>query len=576
MSKKDNTSTTMLPVGKKQSQVKHLKWAIPVAIGTVAGAVPLGFAIYALANPTPYSDLKMVENLKAFNKSIADEFIFKDGQLVPNADYLKFITAQESVPTDVRAKFNSKYPDYENAIVSQSLNFKVKNVRNEYSIFENESTNPAIFNGGYDLSIYELFGNLIPNYLQTVSERPENKMPDYSTITSGVAGSLTPPTMPDYNEIVVEKWQAYQIKNNVKTPTLRPIEPTEEMAKAIVGNAPQSPAVPSGHSFINYEDFILQMQNLPNGEMISDFSVPANLINPVWSDYNIHFRRDGEIPGNVFIEARNKITNSGVPPAGLILPRESMPYDEAYMFYFKNNPDTVIQAYYTAMENFLDQLDAYNQEVQHQLEIMKTEYTRDLAQFAIYEDDYRTQMAQYNEDFQAWLEKQNTPLQGFYTKQQNQINEVKNGFGLDNSPFSFDQYLYGNLIYSDYGILSNLGTMSVYEKYCELIGKDSQNEFVESKINSMLEQYFGVVNVTNESKIIDFEYFFGGQIGSVISFEYEVILNDINNQLNPNGVKLIPMEISLREDRLNTKYLNVDDLTYYNNEDVLKLTKGGN
>lgn len=176
MKRVDETKTMMVQTGKKASNVKHFKWILPASMAVVAGGVPLGFGIYALANPTASSDSKLILQLKEFDQSIADEFVMKningENYWMPNAEYIKYITLGDD-PADPNTLkyFQEKYPMFHNVIEPGTFELIVDPGGNSetYRINDNTSTSKGLLGLGWNHKVSDFFEVDLPNYLQSVS-----------------------------------------------------------------------------------------------------------------------------------------------------------------------------------------------------------------------------------------------------------------------------------------------------------------------------------------------------------------------------------------------------------------------
>lgn len=175
MKNNDLTKTMTVSVKKGRTHMKHVKWLLPTSLAVTAAGVPLGFGIYALANPKSSSSLKMIKGLKEFEQSIANEFknvvIGGNNYYLPNMDYIKYITQGESAGTATDELFRLKYPQYEDVVEKGTFKFLINpgDETNSYWINENESNNPAIFNHGYNYKFSDLINKDIIAYLEKVN-----------------------------------------------------------------------------------------------------------------------------------------------------------------------------------------------------------------------------------------------------------------------------------------------------------------------------------------------------------------------------------------------------------------------
>lgn len=495
---------------RKHSNLKHMKWAIPVGVGLLAGAVPLGFGIYSLANPKEIVDLKLVNNLKEFENSIIDHFIRTEDGYIPNLDYINFISAGHSSKMDLtfRTEENGKYAKYENVIKQDTFKIHVNHLSSnasDYWISENSSNNRSLFNDGYSESLYDIFAIDIPAYLRNVSKR--HTLPTNHTDLVTLKGQLpTEPVYPPLAEIDTTKIPPISVQ--------LPIPPVFDVNN-LIGQEPVlaiSPLIkPAG--LTTREDFI------PSEQF------------PTYESYLVKLTVEDQTVLNIYNTAKAKQES------------DIAEYERRHALW-SDRVKKEEEIYRTAMIQYLNDLEIFENQYHAQSEAVRRENERIDAINKPLLEAYQRQLDIYQGTYDNWISTLPIDDQIYLRAVQSQVLDLQEDV---KSPFSFDKNLFGDLIYSQRGIYPITLMEDVSDVYInELQAISGTTGFTPKALEELFTEYFQgtLANIDPLSKIAEVPYFSGVSSDTEISFEYELSTHDINGNLVQGSLAIIPLSYS--------------------------------
>lgn len=603
MNNKYDTKTTMINTARSSNGAKHIRWILPVAVGTTVGIVPLGFGIYTLVNPRPVSDLKIVKNLMELNHEIAEEFLPKGSGYLPNFDFIRYITVGEKpLSNDLELQFRNRYPEFENTIEKGSFKFIVtREDGTRYEINENESSSLAIFNHGYDYKIYDLFNVDIPNYLKEVVAR--HPIPAGEVVMDDI------PPAPDWSEYE-PRMQRYNPNPLVAPPGpvsdagLRLLEsqrPTIDDARTNLASAkPTAPTEPVSFPVLTFEQF--------SDSIHRGFPLATN-VNGYTLGYEVS-QSDDEFVKLFYIDSHQNRISTAVAASNNLPPLINTPqkFREAYIQFLNINNqggsnyatemmtynlemnvwDTAVQNEYTKLldawtQNYNVEKNSYDQDVleynremqlftQDQERMAAESHAVDAANQAII-DEFIEAMTHYNEvELPGWESELDAASQRVINAMNDQIFELRNGSDDFPSPFNEDKHFFDKMIYDDiFGVfpVSMVNNVTdVYTKYKEVVGMTVGNADP-VKVAELVEKYFdGIISkddfISNPNLAIsDIPYLMGIHEASSVAFEYKIAANT-------QGYAFIPVQ-STGDERVNTFWLRGENEARYTDAEIYNL-----
>lgn len=160
---------------------KYFKFGVPLSVGVVAAAVPIGYVSYVATHPTTKDDNAMVNYWGKFDERLLASYSINHTQAAQDAiaeGASALLSHDKNSPEVDQAvqhfrdvitfspKFENafnKYPVFNEA--SLSLNISGNDI-NSYKISENESDEMSpVFGKGFNTTVYDLFDKVIPRYI---------------------------------------------------------------------------------------------------------------------------------------------------------------------------------------------------------------------------------------------------------------------------------------------------------------------------------------------------------------------------------------------------------------------------
>lgn len=617
MKKFEETKTMMINTNKKSGFARHMKWALPVSAGFVAGVVPLGFGIYSIAHPKP--SLIIIDRLREFDNEIAEEFQQKDGTFLPNYEFIKYITVGEIVGTPLNNRqdpnnplyieFKAKYPQYEDVVAPGTFKFHVtRQDGTTYDISEDSSTNGAIWDHGYNYKLFDLFNNDIPSFLDQIAW--SHPIPSFNIDLSNA------PAIPDWNTYRVNIKDESLVQPLVSNPGFvdrsaidallrqEPTPPSRGLAMRQLGLTPLvAPTPPLGDvNFMTFQQFALEIANMHQLATSSiQFPTPVeNIVLTFKHDPNDDDKIILEYFNTILWQAASDATISSLPP----LPTTSVSIEDAYLGFLAINPDKEIKDYYNLMVTYTEDKQTQDAAIDQKYEELSTQfetdynnwesqinpliaqYNIDVAQNLIDTEAYiadqqrianelqtiRLQNARIEQQFKddmdeyinvlqpQWIEGLNAESRRVVNAMKIQVEMVR-GEGGYVSNFEQDRFFYENLIYDKSTGLFPETIFAQQPRDIDTIYTNEIRNYMD--INNDQATYQLIARYISDDILPDSEInpmLTIGQIPYFMGmFSGTTVSFEYEVATTPNGIRLIPEE-STGSNRLNTTWLSGDDL----------------